>query len=382
MVNRAYWQELIESAWKHRSIVWLAGVRRVGKTRLCQSLPNIDYFDCELPRVRQQLEDIESFFDTKQKKRIILDEVHRLNNPSEILKIAADHYPSIKVLATGSSTLGASSKFADTLTGRKTDLWLTPMINAEINLFGDTNLKHRLLFGGLPPFFMSKSLPEHDYQEWIDSYWAKDIQELFRLERRDSFQKFTELLLAQSGGIFEASKFAIPCEVSRQTITNYLKVLEATFVAHVIKPFNTHRPTEIVSAPKVYGFDSGFVCHAKGWLELRQEDLGLLWEHYVLNEMNARLQTRKIHYWRDKQKHEIDFILQKKRSKSLIAIECKWLANQFDPDNMKIFREKYPQGENYVVASNISDSFHKKYGDLSVHFVGLHDLIMNVQQIA
>ncbi len=35
-------------------------------------------------------------------------------------------------------------------------------------------------------------------QEWVDAYWAKDIQELFRLERRASFQRFLELLLAQS----------------------------------------------------------------------------------------------------------------------------------------------------------------------------------------
>jgi predicted AAA+ superfamily ATPase len=40
-------------------------------------------------------------------KRLILDEIHRLDNPSEILKIAADHYPEVKIIATGSSTLGA-----------------------------------------------------------------------------------------------------------------------------------------------------------------------------------------------------------------------------------------------------------------------------------
>ena len=55
-----------------------------------------------------------------------------------------------------------------------------------------------------------------------------------------------------------------PCEVSRTTISNYLKALEATFVAHVVRPFSTHRPTEIVSAPKVYGFDTGFVATVAG----------------------------------------------------------------------------------------------------------------------
>ena len=69
-----------------------------------------------------------------------------------------------------------------------------------------TDLRHRLLRGGLPPFFLAESSPERDFQEWMDAYWAKDIQELFRLERRSSLQRFTKLLLTRSGGLFEATR--------------------------------------------------------------------------------------------------------------------------------------------------------------------------------
>ena len=62
LINRPYWQELIEKAWLQKNIIWLMGVRRVGKTSLCQSLPNVDYFDCERPRVRQLFDDPEDFF--------------------------------------------------------------------------------------------------------------------------------------------------------------------------------------------------------------------------------------------------------------------------------------------------------------------------------
>ena len=61
----------------------------------------------------------------------VLDEIHRLPNPSELLKIAADHYPDIRILSTGSSTLGASARFRDTLAGRKQEVWLTPMKNTS-----------------------------------------------------------------------------------------------------------------------------------------------------------------------------------------------------------------------------------------------------------
>ncbi|MCK4852345.1 MAG: AAA family ATPase, partial [Candidatus Omnitrophica bacterium] len=127
MVQRDYWKNTIEALWKEKSIIWLSGVRRAGKTFLSKSLENTQYFDCELPRTRKMMEDPEGFLDSIKNKRIILDEIHRLKNPSELLKIAADHYPETLILATGSSTLGVSTKFRDTLTGRKRQLWLTPM---------------------------------------------------------------------------------------------------------------------------------------------------------------------------------------------------------------------------------------------------------------
>ncbi len=379
MINREFWHNRIETAWERRSVVWLSGVRRVGKTCLCQTLANIEYFDCELPRVRRLMDDPEAFLDSIGNGRIVLDEIHRLPNPSELLKIAADHYPQIQIVATGSSTLGASTKFRDTLTGRKSELWLTPIIKADLKAFDRVDIPHRLLHGGLPPFFLEDEPPEPEFQEWVDAYWAKDIQELFRLERRYSFQKFTEFLMAQSGGVFEASRFARPCEVSRTTISNYLSILEATFVVHIIRPFSTHRATEIVAAPKVYGFDTGFVCYYRGWTQLRQEDLGSLWEHFVLNEIMAYTQSREIRYWRDKREHEIDFVLAH-RQDIPISIECKWAASGFSPRAVLAFRRQYPDGENFVVAHDVDRPFTRDYNGIRVKFVNLDTLIAEICQ--
>ncbi len=320
------------------------------------------------------MEDPQAFLDSVKNKKIVLDEIHRLDNPSELLKIAADHYPKTHVIATGSSTLGASARFKDTLTGRKSELWLTPMISTDLKDFQVKSLKHRLLFGGLPSFCESDVLPEKDFQEWMDSYWAKDIQELFRLERRHSFLKFAELLMVQSGGIFEASSFSQPCEVSRTTISNYLRVMEATFVVHVITPYSTHRATEIISAPKVYAFDTGFVCYYRGWHELRNDDLGTLWEHFVLNELFAHLQSREVQYWRDKRGHEVDFILAP-RNRPPLAIECKWSGKDVNLSNLQAFRKAHPKGENFVVAQDVDRSMERNIDGLTVTICNLESLI-------
>jgi predicted AAA+ superfamily ATPase len=303
-------------------------------------------------------------------RRVVLDEIHRLPNPSEFLKIAADHFPSTRIVATGSSTLGASRRFRDTLTGRKTELWLTPMIEADLADFGSRDLSRRLRQGGLPPFFLSPEPPERDFQEWMDSFWAKDVQELFRLERRASFQRFVELLLVQSGGLFEATRFSGPCEVSRTTIANYLAVLEATSVALVLRPFSSRRGNEIVAAPKVYGFDTGFVCNHRGWTSLRPEDRGHLWEHYVLNELTARLQGTGLRYWRDKQGHEIDLIWTP-RGRPPVAIECKWSARDVDLSNLAVFSRAYPKAELRVVTHDADPAFVRELGGRKVRFVSL-----------
>jgi len=154
MFSRRFWQQRIEDAWRRRSVVWLMGVRRVGKTVL-SSLPDAEYFDCERPRVRRLMVDPESFLEDLTDRTVVLDEIHRLDRPSELLKIAADHYPTTRILATGSSSLGASTHFKDTLSGRKEEVWLTPMIAADLEDFGNSGLEHRLLRGGLPPFFLA-----------------------------------------------------------------------------------------------------------------------------------------------------------------------------------------------------------------------------------
>ncbi|MDD5544335.1 MAG: ATPase, partial [Acidobacteriia bacterium] len=72
------------------------------------------------------------------------------------MKIAADHFKTIKVIATGSSTLSAKQKFRDTLTGRKTELLLTPLNSIDLLDLKAYDLEKRMLHGGLPEFYLSE----------------------------------------------------------------------------------------------------------------------------------------------------------------------------------------------------------------------------------
>jgi len=74
---------------------WLVS-GRVGKTRLCQSLSDAEYFDCELPRFRRLIVDPQCFLDDLRGKRLVLDEIHRLLNPWEFFSAEGYRYWSIQ----------------------------------------------------------------------------------------------------------------------------------------------------------------------------------------------------------------------------------------------------------------------------------------------
>jgi predicted AAA+ superfamily ATPase len=371
MIKRTFWIQQIEQMFEKRSVIWLYGVRRAGKTFLCKSIPDVLYFDCEIPEVRRRVED-EVFLRGVKNKTIALDEIHRLKDPSQLLKIAADHYPKIRVIATGSSTLEANKKFKDTLTGRKQNLHLTPATSTDTEEFGAA-MDDRFLKGGLPDFLTSAAVSPREYNEWIESYWAKDITGVFGIEKKDAYVKFIELLFINSGGIFEATGYGPRCEVSRPTIKNYLQVLEETSVITAVRPFSGAGKREIVAAPKIYAFDTGFVAFFRGWEKLRAEDCGIMWEHFVLNEVIAGMQMKRIYYWRDKDGHEVDFVLYRD-SRKPTAIEVKWKAEAFDGKNLEKFRSHYPEGKNYLITNDSSKPYEKNYRGMKVIVAGIGEI--------
>jgi len=372
MIDRPIWQERLQAAWRQASIVWLTGVRRVGKTVLAQSLPEAEFVNCDLPSAAERLRDPESFFRALRRPVVVLDAVHQLPDPSRLLKIAADAFPKLKVLATGSSTLAATQKFRDSLTGRKRSVELTPVLAEELAAFGVRDLRERLQRGGLPPALLATAPQSEFYSEWLDSYFARDVQELFRLGKRTEFLRFVELILRQSGGMLEITSLTKHAGISRPTATAWLDVLQITHGVHVLRPYAEGGRREILAQPKVYGFDTGFVCHARGWDDLRPDDCGLLWEHLVLDTLRS-LPAPKIHFWRDKQQREVDFVLPRGRS-AADAIECKWRTEAFEPRNLAAFRENYPRGRNFVVSPQVQTAYEQKRGSLPVTFLAVSDL--------
>ena len=366
MFQRPFWLDRLQLAWREAPIVWLSGVRRSGKTTLAQSLDldQVQYLNCDLPTVEDRVHDPEVFFRSCTKKIVVFDEIHQLRDPTRLLKIGADLFPKLRLLATGSSTLAASRKFRDTLTGRKRDIHLLPVLGEELSTF-DKTLAVRLFHGGLPPALLAEQKQTAFYREWMDSFFARDIQRLFGFRDFNRFNAFFEHALRQSGGQFEITKAATALGITRPTIESHLRALEITHAVTLVRPFHGGGQKEIIKQPKIYGFDTGFVSFARGWDPLRPEDIGTLWEHFVLEQLLAYAPDVPVRYWRDKSGHEVDFVLARRRDE-VDAIECKWSPNAFDNRSLAVFRSYYPKGNNYLITPTGDPPYPKTFGKLKV----------------
>jgi predicted AAA+ superfamily ATPase len=322
--------------------------------------------------------DPELFYRNLEKNVVVFDEVHQLPDPSKVLKVGADLFPHIKILATGSSTLAASKRFKDTLTGRKRMVHLTPVLWNELPSFGASLFK-RLYHGGLPETLLSEKKPIGFYREWMDSFFARDIQRLFSFRAPDKFIKLFEYLMQQSGGLLEVTKVSREVGISRPTVESHLRALQATHALTLIRPFHRGGHKEIVKMPKAYGFDTGFVSFCRGWDPLRSDDLGPLWEHVALETMMAHLYESTIHYWRDASGREIDFVVIRDRDE-IDVIECKWNPDNFDPNALKVFRSYYPGGNNYILCPISTEGYPKRASGVEVYVCNPESFLQHMRR--
>lgn len=376
MITRPFWINQIVGAWGKRPIVWLAGVRRVGKTTLSRMLPQAIYLNCDLPSTLRMVEDPELFFrGLPDASIVIFDEVHRLPDPTLPLKISADVFPRLRILATGSSTLAATRRFRDTLAGRKIALHLPPILWTECREeFGVWDLDRRLLHGGLPEPLLAETKDETFFAEWLDSFYARDIQDLFGIRERTGFLNLFRTMLWQSSGLVDYSALSRECELSRPTVRAHLEAMTVACALFQVPPFHGGGRREIIRRPRVYAFDTGFVTFARGWGEIREEDRGLLWEHLVLDVLRVCTGGTNIYYWRDKSGRELDFVV-RGGGKQVHVVECKINPDRMDPGALRVFREAYPHGHNYVICPAVDEAYNRPLGGLIVKVGGCRTLL-------
>jgi hypothetical protein len=366
MIERLSWIKRIEEAWEEASIVWLSGVKGVGKTTLVRGLgtERILYVNCDPAQSAHIGADPELFFRACDRPIVVFDDIHRLPEAMTVLRTGADLFPRFRIIA-ASSTVGTDGKAGDTLGDRRRVIHLGPVLWDELPVFA-VSLEKRLHHGGLPEALLTEQRPVGFYREWMDAFFERDIREPFGFRDSDKFNMLYEYLLKQSGEPFETTRASETLRISRPTVAEHLRALQATRAITVVRPFHGRGQKEIIKMPRVYGFDTGFVVFARGWDPLRRDDHDPLWEHVVLEYLEAHVEESQVQYWRWADDRKVDFIVPGARD-GVDAIECEWNPDAFDPAGLKLFRNWYPEGNNYIISPITTPAYEKHIAGLDVH---------------
>ncbi len=327
-------------------VVIIYGARQVGKTTLVKKfletiaadVSKILFVNGDDIIVRQFLESqsINKLRDfVGDHSLLVIDEAQYVEKIGLNLKLIVDHIPSIKIIATGSSSFDLAKDLGEPLTGRKFTLKLFPLSQMEISQVEKphetlANLESRLIYGSYPEVvtMQNNRLREEYLNEMVSSYLFKDILELNGIRHSNKLVRLLQLLAFQVGKDVSLNELGTQLEMSKNTVERYLELLEKVFVIYRRSSFSRNLRKEITKNQRYNFYDTGIrnaLIRNFNPIAIRN-DVGELWENYVITERMKKQEylREKVdsYFWRTYDKKEIDLI--EETGGELHGYEIKW----------------------------------------------------------
>jgi predicted AAA+ superfamily ATPase len=119
------------------------------------------------------------------------------------------------------------------------------------------------------------------------------------------------------------------CGISHNTVREWLSVLEASYIIFLLPPYTQKVSSRVRKSPKLFFIDPGLVATLLGIYSvdhlMQHPARGHLFESLMVSECLKQAFNRRLpftgYFWRDREGHEIDIIID--RPDGPIAIECK-----------------------------------------------------------
>ena len=270
----------------------LLGARQTGKTslvrRLIREWPDDSVFlNADRPEVRRQLGDA-SVAGLRQlagnARVVVIDEAQRIKNIGLTLKLFTDELPQIQVVATGSSAFELANEINEPLTGRKWEYFLYPIAWSELvaatsAIEAREQLDTRLIYGMYPDIINQVGHEREVLLSLSGSYLYKDVFEFRGVRKPEMLWQLLQALALQLGAEVSYNELSQLLGVDKNTVSNYLDLLEKSYIVFRLMPLSRNLRNEISSNRKVYFYDNGIrnaVLENFTSPALRQ-DIGALW---------------------------------------------------------------------------------------------------------
>ncbi len=319
--------------------ILLLGPRQVGKSTLMENL-NPD-LTINLARESTYLEfasnpsALEERLTHLGQGIILLDEIQRLPSLLNTVQVLLDDKnKSYRFLLTGSSARKLKRGKANLLPGRIHSFHLGPLTCEELNF--EVDIKSLLAFGSLPGIISEPELTEKTLtlKSYAATYLKEEVQAEALTKNIEGFSRFIYVVGAATTRFLDLSKLALQAMIPRQSAVRYFEILEDTLIIKRCEAFAKSLRKRLIQHPRYFFFDVGVLNGLLGNFIVSPDRIGLLFEHFVFNQLNeiaaSRNEDLRLSSYRTENGVEVDFIVERKNE--ITAIEVKASKTIFPQD--------------------------------------------------
>jgi uncharacterized protein len=379
-----------------RQIIALTGLRRVGKTTLMLKLVNnllskkfdpkkilffsFDEFSNTLIRDVISEFELSMGFDGKNKEYyIFLDEIQKVLNWENQLKTIYDLNPNLRIIISGSESLFIRTKSKESLAGRLFEFIVHPLTFKEFLIFKekeslDSFLNKKELVLLFEEFLLSQGFPElinekdkyylkkYVSEGILDKILFKDLQKMFKIKDMTGFESVIKVIMQDPGQIIEVNALANQLGLQRQVVSNYLILLEKSFLIKRLFNFSRNQRKSHRKLKKYYP-------SIQYPLLLFKEDSfskSIVFESFLVNQIKSDF------FWRDSYKNEVDIIL---TEKEIIPIEIKF--GKIELKGITEFMRKFKIKKGIILTTNEEKTIKEK--EFTIEIIPAWKYLLNTQ---
>ena len=370
MYKRSLYKKIWDQLSADKSMVMLAGPRQSGKTTFARDIVSHDYsdlvyFNWDLALDKRKLIADPIFFSKEPRNSlasrplVILDEIHKYRDWKNYLKGAYDQFQKeYQFLVTGSGRLEFSRKAGDSLAGRFLKFHIFPLTLAELS-FGRRGLREFMdhpLEGfdstsakGMAEAFNSlwelSGFPEPFskgrkafWSTWASAYGQQivrdDLKTMADIRNLDVVETLFALMPTRVGSPLSMNNLAGDLQVAFDTVKSWLLLFDAFYLTFRLSPWTAKISRSILKEKKVYLFNFPVI-----------EDPGARFENLVAVEFLRAVESWNdqgagkfsLHYLRNKEKQEVDFLLAE-NNRPFLLVETK-VSDGTPPASLKAFQD-------------------------------------------
>ena len=320
MILREIRAKLAEFA-RNYPVVTVVGPRQSGKTTLTRmEFPRHAYVNLESLSDREfATTDPIAFLRQFEKSSVVIDEIQRVPQLLSQIQVSVDQDSRFgRFILTGSQNFSMMKAVTQSLAGRTAICTLLPLSMAELGAKLKKRTVEEVMWRGFyPKLHVTSVNPADELSFYVTTYLERDVRDLENLRNLRTFSIFLRLAAGRTGQVLNVSSLAADAGISPKVATEWLSLLEASYVVTLLEPWHANLNKRLVKAPKLYFNDVGLACNLIGISEPGQLTAhplrGALFETMVVDEFLKRRANAaghwNINYYRDSNRNEIDLVV-------------------------------------------------------------------------